>query len=174
MKVEPSPLPPIEFDHVYLISRIIGQAGNWKLALDQILSQVRKVFIFDNVAVYLLDTTRRTLDVGYAKAAGRGHSREADVAWGENLSSQVMLKRSTILQEPPDDPAMDRLERPFILGVPLIANQQILGTIIFIRFGSPPFTPTQTQFAEYLGQQIALLIAVQQRETELSDRKSVV
>ena len=173
MKVEPSPLPPIEFDHVYLISRIIGQAGNWKLALDQILSQVRKVFIFDNVAVYLLDTTRRTLDVGYAKAAGRGHSREADVAWGENLSSQVMLKRSTILQEPPDDPAMDRLERPFILGVPLIANQQILGTIIFIRFGSPPFTPTQTQFAEYLGQQIALLIAVQQRETELSTVESL-
>ncbi|HPA33670.1 MAG TPA: ATP-binding protein [Anaerolineaceae bacterium] len=173
MKVEPSPLPPIEFDHVYLISRIIGQAGNWKSALDQILSQVRKVFIFDNVAVYLLDTTRRTLDVGYAKAAGRGHSREADVAWGENLSSQVMLKRSTILQEPPDDPAMDRLERPFILGVPLIANQQILGTIIFIRFGSPPFTPTQTQFAEYLGQQIALLIAVQQRETELSTVESL-
>ena len=168
MKEEVHPFPIIETEHLYMISQIIGQSNNWKSALDQILRQIRKVFMYDNVAVYLMDAATQTLDVEFAKAAGRGYSKEADVAWGETISNQVVQQQTTILQEPVEDPMVDRLERPFILGVPLIANRKLLGVIIFIRFGSPPFTPPQIQFAEHLAQQMAAQIDIQIQDRELA------
>jgi len=163
----------VRLEYLYEISRIVTQTSDWKSALNEITSVIHSIFIFDNLVLYLADPDRHDLDVMYARAMGRGRSAEADIAWGEVIANQIMDDPHTILQEPIDNTEIDRLERPYILGIPLQISTRVLGAIIFIRFGSPPFTPTQTQFAEYLGQQIALLIAVQQRETELSTVESL-
>jgi signal transduction histidine kinase len=148
----------VGLDHLYEISRIVTQTSEWKPALNEIASLVRTIFIFDNIVVYLADPARRDLDVMYARAMGRGRSGEADIAWGEKVATAIMDEPRTILEEPVNDPAVDRLERPYILGIPLRVSTRTLGAIVFIRFGSPPFEPETAQLGEFIAQQIALLV----------------
>ncbi len=145
-------------DHLYEISRIVTQTSEWKPALNEIATLIRAIFIFDNLVVYLADPARHDLDVMYARAMGRGRSAEADIAWGEIVATQIMDTHQTILQEPEENPAISRLERPYILGIPLEVSTRVLGAIIFIRFGGPPFEPETIQLAAFISQQIALLV----------------
>ena len=148
----------VGLDHLYEISRIVTQTSEWKPALNEIASLVRTIFIFDNLVVYLADPARHDLDVMYARAMGRGRSAEADIAWGEIIANQIMDDPKTVLQEPVNDPSVSRLERPYILGIPLRVATRTLGAIVFIRFGSPPFEPEAIRLAEFISQQIALLV----------------
>lgn len=148
----------IGLDHLYEISRIVTQTTEWRPALNEIASLVRTIFIFDNIVVYLADPARHDLDVMYARAMGRGRSAEADIAWGETLANQLMDAPQTTVQEPINDPSISRLERPYILGIPLQVASRTLGVIIFIRFGSPPFEPEAIRLAEFVARQIALLV----------------
>lgn len=148
----------VGLDHLYEISRIVTQTSEWKPALNEIATLIRTIFIFDNLVVYLADPARHDLDVMYARAMGRGRSAEADIAWGESVANQIMDNPQTVLQEPEDNPAISRLERPYILGIPLQVSTRVLGAIIFIRFGGPPFEPETTQLAVFISQQIALLV----------------
>jgi len=148
----------VGLDHLYEISRIVTQTSEWKPALNEIASLIRTIFIVDNLVVYLADPARHELDVMYARAMGRGRSAEADISWGEIVATQIMDNPQTILQEPDDNPEVDRLARPYILGIPLQVSTRVLGAIIFIRFGGPPFEPETIQLAAFISQQIALLV----------------
>lgn len=148
----------VGLDHLYEISRVVTQTSEWKPALNEIATLVRTIFIFDNIVVYLADPARHELDVMYARAMGRGRSAEADISWGEVIANQIMDEPRTIVQEPVNDPAVSRLERPYILGIPLQVAHRTLGAIVFIRFGSPPFEPEAVQLAEFVARQIALLV----------------
>jgi K+-sensing histidine kinase KdpD len=148
----------VGLDHLYEISRVVTQTSEWKPALNEIATLIRTIFIFDNLVVYLADPARHDLDVMYARAMGRGRSAEADIAWGESIANQIMDSPQTILQEPNSDPKVSRLERPYMLGIPLQVSTRTLGVIIFIRFGSPPFEPETVRLAEFIAQQIALLV----------------
>jgi signal transduction histidine kinase len=158
----------IQPDQLYAISRLVTQAAQWKPALDKISKLVRSIFIFDNLAVYLLDASGRALDVMYAKAVGRGRREEADVAWGELLANKVSESRQAVLETPENTPDTDRLKRPYMLGIPLMANNRYLGAIIFIRFGGPEFSSDNISLAEYIANQIALLVERQKLEQEYS------
>lgn len=162
MTAVPAPtkiFPPIDSTFLYLINKILGGVENLHDALNSLVPVIRPYFIFDNIVVFLVDPRTLNLEVAYARATGRGRSAEADVAWGEIIGSQVIESRQSILQEPMDSTDVDRLRRPFTLGVPLIAHSEALGAIIFIRFGSPPYTPDQIAFAEYLADQLAVVAA---------------
>lgn len=158
MNVQKYSSAEVGLDHLYEISRIVTQTSEWKPALNEIASLVRTIFIFDNLVVYLADPARHDLDVMYARAMGRGRSAEADISWGEMVANQIMDDPRTVLQEPANDPDKDRLERPYILGIPLTVATRALGVIVFIRFGSPPFEPEAIRLAEFIAQQIALLV----------------
>lgn len=145
-------------DHLYEISRIVTQASEWKPALNEIVSTIRSIFIFDNLVVYLADPARHGLDVMYARAIGRGRSGEADIAWGEIVANQIMDEPKIVLQEPETSIEIDRLERPYILGIPLQVANRTMGAIIFIRFGGPPFTDETVRLAEFIARQIVLLV----------------
>lgn len=145
-------------DHLYEISRIVTQASEWKPALNEIVSTIRSIFIFDNLVVYLADPARHGLDVMYARAIGRGRSGEADIAWGEIVANQIMDEPKIVLQEPETSIETDRLERPYILGIPLQVANQTMGAIIYIRFGGPPFSGETVRLAEFIARQIVLLV----------------
>jgi len=159
----------IQPEHLYAISRLITQAAEWKPALDKIAKLVRSIFIFDNLAVYLLDASGRGLDVMYAKAVGRGRREEADVAWGEFLANKVTETNEITLERPDVSPEIDRLKRPFMLGIPLMANNRYLGAIVFIRFGGPEFSPENIHLAEYIANQMALLVERQKLKQEFAN-----
>ncbi|MBE0697523.1 MAG: hypothetical protein IH586_11435, partial [Anaerolineaceae bacterium] len=112
MSVQKFSSEEVGLDHLYEISRIITHTSEWKPALNEIASLIRTIFIFDNLVVYLADPDRHELDVMYARAMGRGRSAEADIAWGEIIANQIMDEPHTLLQEPVDNPDVNRLERP--------------------------------------------------------------
>jgi K+-sensing histidine kinase KdpD len=162
------PFSSVKPQHLYTISQIVTRANECKPALDEITTFVHNNIIFDNLVVYRSDAENH-LDVFYARAMGRGRSGEADIAWGEILANQIISQKKTILQEPEDNTQPDRLNRPYLLGIPLQVHSEILGTIVFIRFGSPPFQEEEIYLAEFIAQQISLVLERQilQQEFEV-------
>jgi signal transduction histidine kinase len=145
-------------EHLFKISKITTQGSEWKPALEKIFQLVNPFFIFDNLAVYLIDSKTDIFDVGYARAKGRGRSAEADASWGENLAAQIIANERTILKEPDPDPKKTRLDLPYLLGIPLIFQTTCFGAIIFVRFGGPLFSDENVKLAEFIAGQISLMI----------------
>ncbi len=141
---------------LFEISRLVAEAPEWKPALDKVSGLVRSIFIFDNLAVFIADDQNH-LEVMYARAMGRGRKSEADIAWGESITTQVIEKRKTILQKPPDTET-ERLRRPFLLAAPMCAGTEVLGALIYVRFGGPEFSASDIQLGEFIANQIALLV----------------
>lgn len=150
---------PIDIGFLYQVNKMVGESENLHACMERLVPTIRPYFIFDNMVVFLIDPMTLNLEVAYARATGRGKSAEADVAWGEIIGSQVVEQQRAILQEPVDLTEIDRLKRPHSLGLPLKSQSDVLGAIVFIRFGSPPFTPDQTAFAEFLADHISGLVA---------------
>ena len=165
--------PPIERDHLYFIGQVVAQAKDWKAALDTIIQQIRPMFIFDNVVIYLIEPKTNALDAAYARATGRGRSAEADVSWGEAFANQIVSENQVVHELPANIQTDNRLERPLTLGIPLRSSGRVLGAMIFIRFGSPIFTTEDVQFAEYLTQQVTLLIERHALRENLDQLQSV-
>jgi hypothetical protein len=115
---EPQKLDKITVATLYTISSLLSSAKDWKSGLDEAFHFVRPFFIFDNLVIYRENPLDRTLDVMYARATGRGRSAEADISWGEIMANQVVTARKTILQEPSGE-SNNRLDLPYILGIPL-------------------------------------------------------
>ncbi|NPV78184.1 MAG: GAF domain-containing sensor histidine kinase [Anaerolineae bacterium] len=158
MKNPGAKLAILKVEHLFQISEIVTKSPNWKLALDKTIQLLRTVFIFDNIVLYKQNPGGDGLDVMYARAIGRGRSGEADIAWGEELANKVSRQRKTIIEEPTNSAEENRIKRPFILGIPLLVSNHYLGTLIFIRFGGPPFAPSQIRLAEFVAHQVTLLI----------------
>lgn len=148
----------VEVQHLYEISRIVTQSTDWNSALDQIVPLLRSIFIFDNLAVYIADPFHHTLDVMFARAVGRGRSAEADIAWGETIANQIMDHPEIKIVEPDTLGNHNRLASPYILGIPLQAGERTLGVLVLIRFGGPPFNPPYIHLAQFIAQQISLLV----------------
>lgn len=159
----------ITTSHLYAISEITTRADDWKKALDEMVQLVRSILIFDNLAVYLQDPQKNHLDVMYARALGRGKKAEADSAWGEIIATQVVEESHIILEAPQKAKNGDRLQQPFLLGIPLIINSHCLGALVLVRFGGPVFAASHRRLANLIARQIALLIERQnlQRDYEL-------
>jgi len=153
---------------LFTVSRLLWEASAWRRAMDTVIGVIRPYFVFDNLAVYLLDPYTLNLEVGYARATGRGKTAEADVAWGETLSNQVIESRQVILQEPTNTGNTDRLQRPYYLGLPLEVGMTMLGAMIFIRFGGPVFSAKDLALAEFLKQQVSHALMHERLQQEIA------
>lgn len=131
---------------------------DWKVAFDNLLAEIRAEFVFDNEALYLLDAHRRNLEVVHARAAGRGRSHEADTNWGEALAGEVLSGNETIERRPSASSAADRLQRSFVVGLPVIVAGRTEGALIFVRFGGPEFSATHRQLAEWMADTVGSLL----------------
>jgi len=83
----------LDVEKITEIYRITSRSTDWKSAIDQILKYARKFFIFDNIAVYFSQSTQDHMDVIFARATGRGRSKEADVSWGETIANRVVCEK---------------------------------------------------------------------------------
>lgn len=159
-------LQGLETDHLFQISEIITESHHWKTALDKIVQLLRTVLIFDNLVLYKQNADGEGMDVMYARAIGRGRSGEADIAWGEDLANRINQQRRTIVEEPGSCTDENRINQPFLLGIPLMVSNHFLGTICFIRFGGPHFTAGQIQLAEFVAHQVTLLLERERLEID--------
>jgi len=128
--------------------RKVTKQTDWKAALDMLFLSLRGNFVFDNVAVYLLDPQTKGLDVAYARAMGRGKTAEADAAWGEPIANQVLSSGKAIIHEPGKAKINeDRLLLVYLLGLPVYLGGRLSGALVFIRFGGPSYSDVHLALA---------------------------
>jgi signal transduction histidine kinase len=171
----PAVLRPQELEAVYAISRAVGQAKDIDPALDEIIHLTRSVFIFDNMVIHMAHTDGM-LEPVYARIVGRGRSAEADLAWGEATAQKAYHTIQTTLEhEELEGWQQDRLALRDFLGLPLRTVEQLMGTLVFGRFGGPEFTPDQILLAEFIASHVAQLMGrrklVEQIATLEAERK---
>ncbi len=151
-------LRPEDIKAVYAIGLAIAQTENIDSAMDLIVLHTRHVLIFDNLVLY---TPRNGdgLDPSYARVVGRGKNAEGEIEWGESIASQAFTsKQTSLLQEKIDGWENNRLFWRDFLGLPLKAGEEVLGVLVFGRFGGPPYTPDQIRLAEFIAAQTAQLV----------------
>jgi len=161
-QAQPTPSPrkkpsPVTARQLYEISAIFTAKADWKEALEDALPFIRKIMVYDVFSVYLADPMTRQLEIGFARAAGRGKDHAADLEWGSRIALQIMENPRTIY-ESPDHVDQNRLDSPFILGSPLLLGSQPLGALVFVRFGGPRFNRTHIRLVEFLSRQLAVLV----------------
>jgi signal transduction histidine kinase len=137
--------------------------NDWRIALDKLLVALRAEFVFDNVAVYIVDPASLNLEIAHARAVGRGKAAEADAAWGEGLANQVLARESVIVQDPVEG-GEDRISQAYLLGIPLFNGSEVFGVMVFVRFGGPVFEDTQITMALVVGSWVAALLNRKARE----------
>ena len=135
-----------------LSSSIIRE--NPKKSLDALFVLLRKYFVFDNLAIYLVEDSNNPPEVVYARAAGRGRSKEAEAAWGEEIANKVISTGKATESIPKKKASDDRIAMPHLLGLPL-ALQNRRGALVFVRFGGPQFKSEQMPLATLAAVQAA-------------------
>lgn len=119
---------------------------DWKTALDTLFVSLRGSFVFDNVAIYLVDPQVKGLEVVYARAMGRGKKAEADATWGESVANDVLACGKTVLHgNTQGAQGTDRMAQAHLLGIPLNIGSKLSGALVFVRFGGPEFFDLQIQ-----------------------------
>ena len=150
-------LDPRTLAYVQTLVQAASMKDDWKVALDNLLVALRAEFVFDNVAVYMVDPTALSLEIAHARAVGRGKAAEADAAWGENLANKVLAQECTITQDPVAN-ATDRLAQAYLLGLPLYNGSKVFGVMVFVRFGGPVFEEAHITLATIAGSWVAALL----------------
>jgi signal transduction histidine kinase len=151
-------LRPEDIKAVYAIGLAIAQTENIDSAMDLIVLHTRHVLIFDNLVLY---TPRNShgLDPSYARVVGRGKNAEGEIEWGEKIANQAYETRQTsLIQEKLEGWEENRLYWRDFLGLPLLAGEDVLGVLVFGRFGGPPYTSDQIKLAEFIAAQTAQLV----------------
>jgi signal transduction histidine kinase len=152
------PVDSQTLEFIYSILQAMSLKADWKAAFDTLITSLRKEFVYDNVAVYLLDSEGKSLDVGYARAVGRGKQAEADASWGEGIAGKVMAKKDVIVQEPSLRPRKDRLDLPYMIGLPLFMAGRLGGVLLFVRFGGPTYSHAHLRMAKLISLMAASLL----------------
>ncbi len=151
-------LRPEDIKAVYAIGLAIAQTENIDSAMDLIVLHTRHVLIFDNLVLYT-PRDENGLDPSYARVVGRGKNAEGEIEWGETIASQAFAsKQTSLLQEKIEGWENNRLFWRDFLGLPLKAGDEVLGVLVFGRFGGPPYTPDQIRLAEFIAAQTAQLV----------------
>lgn len=127
---------------------------DWKKSLDSLFLLLRRQFVFDNLALYLIEEGGQAMEVVYARAAGRGRNKEADASWGEEIANQVITTRKIVAVAPARKSSDDRTTMPHLLGLPLEMPGR-RGALVFVRFGGPEYTGEQAPLAALAAAQAA-------------------
>lgn len=155
-------LKPEELRAIYDVSKIILRADDTVSALQKIIGVIRPVFIFDNIALFQIKDND-LLEPMYARAIGRGRSAEADLTWGEKIARDVISTKQIVMRHeelpgPASSRMYERLRFRYFLGLPLLMDREILGALMFIRFGGPPYTDEQIILAQFIAENVTHLL----------------
>src|SRR5512140_478988 len=164
---------PKTLEYVYSLMQTITHQQDWKVAMDNLLASIREEFVYDNVAVYLYDTRSQSIDVGYARAVGRGKDAEADISWGEGMAGKVVARQQAIVHGTRGAPTETRLDTPYLIGLPLFAAGRLAGAMVFVRFGGPVYSPTHRLIAEILARMTSSLLESKALQDARSQLESV-
>jgi signal transduction histidine kinase len=158
--IPPGPLAHgTELNAVYAIARIVAETFDTEAGLDAIFRLARTIFIFDTVALYLQNEDSGEVEPSYARALGRGRSREAELTWGEPAANEAFRTEQTVLRQEDAGPTVEgRERRRDYLGLPLIVGGRGVGGLVFGRFGGPSYPPEHIRLAEFVAWHVGQLL----------------
>jgi signal transduction histidine kinase len=140
------------------ISQIIFKAIEIDSCLDDVMKSVRKIFIFDNVVLYLNQKDTQ-LEPKYARAVGRGRSSETDLAWGEAIAKDSLRKNEVITRKEIDgNYVKNRMRLRYFIALPLSSDHEQFGSLVFVRYGGPPYQNDQTKLCKLIASKITYLL----------------
>lgn len=155
--------PSVQFitdliENLYEISRIVHTANDIDACLDKLMQSIRNIFIFDNVVLYLVQEDD-LLEPRYARAIGRGRSSETDLAWGEAIANDSLKKNETIIRKDIDgDYSINRMRLRYFIGLPLSTINERFGSMVFVRYGGPPYQSEQILLIKQVTRHIIYLL----------------
>lgn len=142
---------------LFELSSLVLQADNVSEVIPTLIDLSRKLVLFDNFVIYLKENGE--MRPSYARAVGRGRSKEADVAWGENFIERILEDdRLIVHQDLIKGPEDDRLKTPFYIGIPLRHGKNCVGVLVMIRFGGPEYSDRDRQSFQFIADHIAQLL----------------
>jgi K+-sensing histidine kinase KdpD len=148
-----------ELNAVYAIARIVAETFDTEAGLDAVFRLARTIFIFDTVALFLQNEESQELEPSYARALGRGRSREEDLTWGEPAAMHAFQQGQTILRKEDAGPSVtDRDRRRDYLGLPLLVGGRPVGSLVFGRFGGPSYPSEHIRLAEFVAWHVGQLL----------------
>jgi K+-sensing histidine kinase KdpD len=140
------------------IGQIIFNANEIDSCLDHVMKLVREIFIYDNVVLYLRQQDSQ-LEPIYARAIGRGRSSEMDLAWGEAIANDSQQKNNIITRkEINGDYTINRMSLRYFIGIPLATAMEKFGSLVFVRYGGPPYQSDQIQICKYVARNFTCLL----------------
>jgi len=142
---------------------------DWKKNLNLLFITLRKLFVFDNLAIYQVEKPGAMPEPVFARAVGRGRSKEADASWGEEIANHVVATDEITVVSPSDSSSTDRITKPYLLGLPLNLPTG-KGAIVFVRFGGPEYTSEQLPLAVLAAVQTDLILkdrSLKETQTQL-------
>ena len=156
----PGPLTTgTELNAVYAIARVVAETYDTEAGLDAVFRLARTIFIFDIVSLFLQNQETQELEPAYARALGRGRSREADLSWGEPAARDAFLNGQTVLRQEDAGPAVEgRERRRDFLGLPMMVGGRCVGGLVFGRFGGPAYPPEHIRLAEFVAWHVGQLL----------------
>jgi signal transduction histidine kinase len=148
-----------ELNAVYAIARIVAETYDTDAGLDAVFRLARTIFIFDVVALYLRSEESDALEAIYARALGRGRSRESDLPWGEAAAAEAYRSGQTVLRQEDAGPTVEgRDRRRDYLGLPMMVGGRCVGGLVFGRFGGPAYPPEHIRLAEFVAWHVGQLL----------------
>ncbi len=148
-----------ELNAVYAIARVVAETFDTEAGLDAVFRLARTIFIFDTIALYLQEEESGLLEPTYARALGRGRSKEAELSWGEPAAWEAFRRKETVLrQEDVGSLVKERDRRRDYLGLPLLVGGRTVGSLVFGRFGGPSFPPEHIRLAEFVAWHVGQLL----------------
>jgi signal transduction histidine kinase len=158
----------------YLFWKNAVQEEDWRDALDFLLESLRKVLIFDNLAIFIIDSSGEASEVAYARAIGREKDAEENANWGEAITNQVIETREIVIQEPEHiNRHTKRLDKAYMIGLPLIASGKLIGAISLIRFGGPEYTQEHIDLANLASVVISYIFEKRALQETIAELESV-
>ena len=166
-----TPLDTYTLSQIHSSLQAVVRKEDWKDSLDTLLALFRNEFVYDNVAIYILDAQASGLDVVYARAVGRGKHAEADASWGEGIAGHVLEKKEIIIEKPHAHGDTTRLDLPHLIGLPLQIGGRLSAALVFVRFEGPVYTTEHIRLASLISLWTASLLerkALQEARVESS------
>lgn len=161
--------PGWDFQTLMKISQITTSSALRKEALDQFVPLARKMLLFDNFVIYQSVNEKNVAEGIYARSMGRGKNQGDSLNWGDTIAPEVFKKNRIILKgSSSTQTKLDRIDQPYIIGIPLKVTNHPPAALILIRYGGPAFDVEDKPAAQFLADQASLILLHDQKSSQKS------
>jgi signal transduction histidine kinase len=130
---------------------------------DNLLTKICEAVVSDIAIVLMLDAKANDLYIAAAKGPSLDSLLHLRVRVGESLAGRVAAERRLIIvRQATKDmsirPALRAIGVETVLGVPLVARDQLIGVLEVGSFSDREFTTDDTKFIQHVSHQVAIAV----------------